>query len=76
MEYNCPTQCGACCKYMLIPIGDEPSDYTRWAELHKVELVEWRGLICVKIDKKCSKLKKNKCTIYEDRPDTCKRFKC
>lgn len=76
-ESNCETQCGDCCKFMLIPIGDEPSDFTRWAELHEnIKLTEWRGLICVELPFKCTKLKNNKCTIYDKRPDICKQFKC
>ena len=79
MESNCDRSCGnaTCCRFILLPIGDKKSDYTRWAALHKdIELVEWRGLICIKLDKKCKMLKNNKCNIYEDRPDMCRTYKC
>ena len=75
-ERNCPTKAD-CCRYMLIPIGDEESDFTRWVRLHKdIDIVEWRGLICIRLNKKCKMLKNNKCSIYKDRPDVCKTFKC
>ena len=77
MESNCSKMCGDCCRYMLIPIGDVESDFTRWAELHKgIKLVNWRGLICIELLNKCSKLKNNRCTIYKDRPEICKIFCC
>lgn len=81
METNCERNCPSkadCCKFMLIAIGDDKeSDYIRWASLHKdIKLVEWRGLICIKLLNKCSMLKHNRCSIYEDRPQMCRSFKC
>ena len=78
MEYKCQIQCGDCCRFMLIPVGDRnETDYLRWIKLHKdIKVVMWRGLQCIKLENKCSKLKDNKCTIYKNRPEMCKSFRC
>lgn len=78
MEYNCQIRCGKCCKVVYIPCGDlNETDYLRWIKLHtRVKIEVFRGLQCIVLPYKCSKLKHNKCTIYEDRPEMCKKFRC
>jgi len=77
-EYNCPNQCGDCCKKMYIPFGDgKQTDWSRWIKLHKgLEINVYKGLECIVLNNVCRKLKDNKCTIYKDRPDMCKNFRC
>lgn len=66
-------KCGECCKSMRFQLFD--ADHYRWAELHGVTIVEDDGF-WVEFPIKCKKLKNNRCTIYEDRPEMCKEFSC
>lgn len=77
-EYKCKIKCGDCCRKMYIPFGDgNETDWSRWIKLHEgLEIIMFRGLECIVLNKVCSKLKNNKCTIYKDRPKMCKEFRC
>ena len=67
-------QSGTCCKRVFFDIGLQTEDIIRWINLHEnMEYVE-KGR--VRIDNKCSKFIDNKCSIYETKPENCKKFFC
>jgi Fe-S-cluster containining protein len=69
--------CAACCQNIILPLERIfDKDIIRWIEYHNLEVIEEGGRQCVKISNPCSKLKDNRCSIYEDRPENCKLFKC
>jgi len=67
-------QCGECCKTVRFELLDY--DHKRWAELHGIKVVEVGVKDYAEFPIVCTKLKDNLCTIYDDRPDMCRRFKC
>jgi Fe-S-cluster containining protein len=74
---RCPKDCANCCKDIILPLGiifDQ--DDIRWIEYHNLEVVEKDGKQWVKINQPCSKLRDNKCSIYETRPENCQIFLC
>lgn len=50
----------------------EDPDHAYWVELHGVEVNDGYAEFPIK----CTKLKDNKCTIYENRPGMCREFEC
>jgi Fe-S-cluster containining protein len=73
MNNACEICKGACCESFTIDLsgikGRFPDDY-RWLSFHGTQ--EPGGL---RFDCACSKLKKGKCSIYDDRPELCKKYK-
>lgn len=78
LQLNCGGKCtGACCKVAFLPLED--LDRARWVALHGIRVFRIRetGQYRALIEKKCSALTgKNKCSIYENRPDLCRRYEC
>ncbi len=71
-------KCGKCCRYMAFWLSKKPSkDIIRWVNLHKGAKVIKEGKYWTyRFYLKCSKLKNNRCSIYKQRPDLCKEYKC
>jgi Fe-S-cluster containining protein len=74
MPIKC-SSCGKCCSNIFIPfLANE--DEKRWIEYHSMEVIENEIGTFIKINNPCSKLKDNKCSIYEDRPKVCRGYTC
>jgi Fe-S-cluster containining protein len=67
-------KCSDCCTNVQFELFSE--DHERWARLHDLKVVSNDGRKFVRFDVPCTKLKKGRCTIYEERPQMCKRFYC
>jgi Fe-S-cluster containining protein len=76
IEGKC-NQCGKCCRTLVIKI-EKPTEEMR-------KIMEWRGVNVIDIDDttsaiisdsyKCKFLSRsNTCLIYNDRPETCKKY--
>jgi len=63
-----------CCKGVDFKVFSD--DHKKWCELHGLNVVRRSGSDWVHFKIPCGKLRKNKCTIYEDRPEICKIWKC
>jgi hypothetical protein len=64
--------CCWCCQNIFIPYPDMTDDVKMWIEYHDL-VVENQS---VKLEIPCSKLKNGKCSVYEKRPDVCRKFYC
>jgi Fe-S-cluster containining protein len=74
MAIKC-VDCSRCCENIFLPFladGDEK----RWIEYHGLKVIENEMGAFIKINNKCSQLKDGKCSIYEDRPDVCRKYDC
>jgi Fe-S-cluster containining protein len=67
-------KCGECCRTMRFELHDFDEAY--WVELHGVKVVSEGKFLYAEFPIKCKKLKDNLCSIYENRPDLCRRFVC
>lgn len=68
---NC-LDCGACCKYVVIPMEGFPEDAKRWLAMHEGLKVVGNRLF---IAARCKNLRlDNSCAIYADRPDVCRDY--
>jgi Fe-S-cluster containining protein len=52
------------------------ADHLRWVQLHGVKVTEYDSKVWADFPIKCKKLIKGKCSIYEQRPDLCRRYYC
>lgn len=73
-------KCGDCCLFVLIPVHD-PSALTRdimhYLQLHGISVERYKGRLHYHLNISCSKLSPDGlCTIYEDRPECCRRGEC
>lgn len=69
---NC-LDCGACCRYVVIPIEGVGEDEIKWLEMHEGLKVRNGKLF---IFKACKHLgQDNSCGIYAERPKVCRDFK-
>ena len=72
----CDTCGGSCCKFLIIPLPSWDADVVEWFSYHgKIILLSgiprW-----IRLDVRCDKLgPDNRCTIYDQRPEVCRRFK-
>lgn len=82
-------RCGNCCKSVTfalkdVPVNDDKREIGKWASYHNVEVMKHQIMgteyLAIKIPGDCKFLTKNndiyECTIYEQRPEVCKRFIC
>ena len=72
---RCPKDCADCCQDIILPLGmifDE--DDINWVEYHNLKVIEKEGKQWVKIFNPCNKLKDNRCSIYETRPENCQIY--
>jgi len=51
-------------------------DHVRWAKLHGIKVIKRFGRFWATFKVSCQKLKDNRCSIYDSRPEMCKEFKC
>lgn len=75
MMFKCKENCGECCG--IVPIKKEVWEKNlAKAQKHIKEVIEIRGdVYAITDDIKCVFLsKRNKCVIYEDRPQICRNY--
>lgn len=69
---NCDN-CSKCCEDIILPLAFKPDeDIKRWIEFHGIEVQNKM----IRIKNGCEKLKDNKCSIYEQRPNNCRNYTC
>lgn len=67
--------CSKCCENIYLPFIASP-DEKEWLEYHDIEVIENSVGEFIKINNKCSKLVDGRCSIYEKRPDICRKYEC
>ena len=70
---NCG-KCSKCCESMMFEIKD--CDHEYWVRLHGVEVREFQGKTWAYLPIPCQKLKEGHCSVYQERPEMCKRYYC
>lgn len=68
-------QCGLCCSWIVTNTISADGDYARWT-LYRGGHLEQRGdqWILYTPSKCCMLTMDNKCRMYENRPEMCKKF--
>jgi Fe-S-cluster containining protein len=61
---------------MELPIVSDKDGYYSWLVMHGVEIVFSHGLMCARVNIPCSRLENGRCTIYDNRPQMCRDYKC
>ena len=74
MKLSC-VDCFKCCVNVYLPFYAD-DDEKRWLEYHGIEVIKNDIGTFIKINNKCSKLKDGKCSIYEERPNVCRKYNC
>ena len=71
-------RCGKCCRVIFVDLNKKPpKDWIYWANLRKgIRIIKQMGRWMMRIELKCSKLKANKCSIYQKRPYLCREYNC
>ena len=71
-------KCGKCCRLIDLWLSKKPpKDWHRWVNLHeKARIIREGKDWYLRLELKCSKLKNNRCSIYNNRPKLCKEYNC
>ena len=74
-------QCGDCCRYVVLPIVADDEGYYEWLRLHGARIVNQPvaggvTFVCARFELPCSALVDGKCSIYDRRPEMCRRWEC
>lgn len=67
--------CGQCCMTATLVI-DKHTKNLDWLRYHGMTVTPNGDELRVTVPIKCDKLVDNKCSIYDTRPDTCRRYIC
>ncbi|MFH2027908.1 MAG: YkgJ family cysteine cluster protein [Nanoarchaeota archaeon] len=77
------SQCGICCRLFLINLSEEEYGSKRYITMfdefvEDFEEAEMIGanILAQKEDGSCVYLKNDKCSIHDDKPNSCKKFSC
>ena len=66
---------GACCRCVVVAIGEMTPDQQRWAEMRGPLTVAANGGLSWRLPVACRHLTASgRCGIYETRPDVCREF--
>ena len=68
-------KCGDCCQTATLVISKDTKNL-EWIEYHGMTITPNGEQLRVTVPIKCDKLVDGKCSIYENRPDTCRRYVC
>ena len=67
---------GACCRFVVVTVGDMTPDQRRWAEMRGPLDFRHEGALFWRLPVECEHLTMTgKCGIYEKRPAVCREFK-
>lgn len=70
---NCDN-CSKCCETVMFELFGK--DHETWAKYHGLKIVKFMDKKYVQFDIKCQKLVNGRCSIYENRPEMCRRYYC
>ena len=66
---------GACCRFVVVAIGDMTPDQRRWAEMRGPLDFAHGGALLWRLPVACPHLTaEGRCDSYADRPDVCREF--
>jgi len=68
------TACGFCCDGRLFSLAPLAADEVEWARRRRLPLVTHSGK--VSLEQPCGALETARCTVYDERPESCRRFVC
>ena len=68
------TACGFCCDGRLFSLAPLTADEASWARRRRLPLVMHSGTIS--LEQPCGALEGTRCTVYDERPESCRRFVC
>jgi Fe-S-cluster containining protein len=66
--------CGFCCDGRLFSLAPLTADEAAWARRRRLPLVAHAE--SVSLAQPCGALDRRRCTVYEERPASCRRFVC
>ncbi len=71
----CDTCGGACCRFVVVAIGELTADQRRWAEMRGPVDFAYKGAFLWRLPVACQNLAEDgMCRIYASRPDVCREF--
>ena len=71
----CDTCGGACCRFVVVGIGDMTPDQRRWAEMRGPLDFAHEGALLWRLPVACPNLTPaGRCGIYDTRPDVCREL--
>jgi len=73
-NFKCKENCGECCGIVPIPTNIWNKNKDKMKKFIEHIHASESFVLPVTEDLKCCFLKDNKCLIYEDRPDVCRRY--
>jgi len=65
---------GACCRFVVVAIGEMTPDQRRWAEMRGPLTPVREGVLSWRLPVACPHLTAAMCGIYDTRPDVCREF--
>jgi len=66
---------GACCRFVVVAVGEMTADQRRWAEMRGPLDFKHEGAMAWRLPVACRNLTAaGRCGIYADRPDVCREF--
>ena len=68
------TACGFCCDGRLFSLAPLTASEAEWARRRRLPLVEHASN--VSLEQPCGALSGTTCTVYDERPESCRRFVC
>jgi hypothetical protein len=68
------TACGFCCDGRLFSLAPLTAPEAEWARRRRLPLVTHSNK--VSLEQPCGALDGTRCTVYDERPESCRRFVC
>ena len=68
------TACGFCCDGRLFSLAPLTTEEAAWARRRRLPLVAHSDK--VSLEQPCGALEGTRCTVYDERPESCRRFTC
>ena len=68
-------KCGKCCDEVGFFVNKERTD-VEWLKLHGITVEDRGDEVKITIALPCSKKINNQCSIYDNRPEICKNYRC
>jgi Fe-S-cluster containining protein len=76
-EIHCLKCKAPCCREMWFQLDpNKYMEHAKWVRYHGIEVREHNNYEYAILPIRCKRLKRNKCTVYEDRPQMCRDFTC
>jgi len=68
------TACGFCCDGRLFSLAPLTPSEAEWARRRRLPLVQHAA--SVSLEQPCGALEGTRCTVYDERPESCRKFVC